>query len=108
MLTENDLAVVISYSGATKDTIHVAKLAKNVGAKVVSITRHEKSPLAAHSNVTILCGSNEGPLDGGSTSGQISQLYLIDLLYMEYYKKRYEVSNINNQKTSSAVLDKIY
>lgn len=108
MLTEKDLAFVISYSGATKDTIHVAKLAKNQGAKVVCITRHENSPLTTYSDVTILCGSNEGPLEGGSTSAQMSQLFLIDILYMEYYKKKYEISNINNQRTSSAVLDKIY
>lgn len=108
MLTKDDLAFVISYSGATKDTIQVAQIAKEQGAKTVCITRYAHSPLTSYSDVTILCGSNEGPLEGGSTSAQMSQLYLIDILYMEYYKKRYEVSNINNQKTSSAVIDKIY
>lgn len=108
MLTENDLAFVISYSGATKDTIQVAQIAKEQGAKTICITRYAKSPLTNYSDITILCGSNEGPLEGGSTSAQMSQLYLIDILYMEYYKKRYELSNINNQKTSSAVIDKIY
>jgi DNA-binding MurR/RpiR family transcriptional regulator len=108
MMTEKDLAIMISYSGATKDTIHSAKLAKEMGAKVVSITRYEKSPLTNYSDVTILCGAHEGPLEGGSTSAQMSELYLIDLLYMEYYKKRYQTSNDNNQKTSSSVLEKLY
>jgi DNA-binding MurR/RpiR family transcriptional regulator len=108
MLTEKDTAVMISYSGATKDTIHTAKLARESGAKVISITCYEKSPLANYSDVILLCGSHEGPLEGGSTSAMISELYLIDLLYMEYYKKRYETSHANNQRTSSSVLEKLY
>lgn len=108
MLSENDLAVVISYSGATKDTIHVAKLAKNAGAKVVSITRFAKSPLTTYSDVTILCGANEGPLDGGSTSAHMSQMFLIDVMYMEYYRRKIVTSNENKQKTASAVIEKIY
>ncbi|MGL4737085.1 MAG: MurR/RpiR family transcriptional regulator [Cellulosilyticaceae bacterium] len=108
MLSEKDLAVVISYSGATKDTIHVAKLAKESGAKVVSITRFAKSPMTIHSDVTILCGANEGPLDGGSTSAQMSQMFLIDVMYMEYYRRKIAKSSSNKQKTASAVIEKIY
>ncbi|MEG0578561.1 MAG: MurR/RpiR family transcriptional regulator [Niameybacter sp.] len=108
MLSEKDLAVIISYSGATKDTIHVAKLAKQSGAKVICITRYTKSPLTAYSDVTILCGSNEGPLNGGSTSAQMSQMFLIDLMYNEFYRKRVEVTNKNIHKTADAVLEKIY
>lgn len=108
MMTANDLAVVISYSGSSKDSIQTAKLAKENNAKVISITRYEKSPLTTYSDITILCGAHEGPLESGSTSAQISILYLIDLLYMEYYKKQFEMSNINNQKTKESVFDKLY
>lgn len=108
MLSSEDLAVVISYSGSSKDSIQTAKLAKENGAKVICITRHEKSPLTAYADVTILCGAHEGPLEGGSTSAQISILYLIDILYMEYYKKCFDTSNINNQKTTESVFDKLY
>ena len=34
-----DVAVLFSYSGATKDTIHVAELAKQAGATVICVTR---------------------------------------------------------------------
>lgn len=108
MLTEKDLAIVISYSGSTKDSIRIAKLAKESGAKVVCITKYEHSPLTNYSDAILLCGVNEGPLEGGSTLAQMSELYLIDILYMEYYKKKYASSSENNQKTSVAVLDKLY
>ena len=108
ILTQDDLAFVISYSGATKDTIQVAQQAKQAGAKVVGITRFAKSPLTSYADVTILCGTNEGPLQGGSTTARISQMMLIDLIYMEYFKRTYEESSLNKQKTSGAVLKKLY
>ena len=103
----NEVAVVFSYSGATKDTIHVAELAKRAGAKVICVTRFVKSPLTSYSDVTLLCGANEGPLQGGSTSAEISQLFLIDMMYTEYYRRYFEKCSKNNEKTSSSVLEKL-
>ncbi|WP_124066998.1 MurR/RpiR family transcriptional regulator [Clostridium sp. E02] len=107
MLQKGDAAVLFSYSGATKDTIHAAELAKKAGAVVICITRFVKSPLTVFSDITLLCGSNEGPLQGGSTSSEISQLFLIDLLYTEYYRRYYETCKRNNEKASASVLDKM-
>ncbi|MEG0473365.1 MAG: MurR/RpiR family transcriptional regulator, partial [Solibacillus sp.] len=64
LMTEKDVAILISYSGSTKDTIEVAKVAKERGAKIISITRFAKSPLTSYSDITLLCGANEGPLQG--------------------------------------------
>jgi DNA-binding MurR/RpiR family transcriptional regulator len=107
MMEEGEAAVLFSYSGATKDTIHVAELAKKAGAKTICITRFVKSPLTSFSDITLLCGANEGPLQGGSTSSEISQLFLIDLMYTEYYRRYFERCNRNNEKVSASVLDKM-
>ncbi len=108
LLTPNDVAVAISYSGSTKDTIEVVDIAKSKGAKIICITRFIKSPLTAHSDITLLCGANEGPLQGGSLSAKLSQLYLLDVLYMEYFKHNFEQSKTNKELTSEAVSDKLY
>lgn len=107
MMTSKDVAVLFSYSGATKDTIHVAEIAKRVGAKIICITRFVKSPLTSYADLVLLCGANEGPLQGGSTSAEISQLFLIDVLYSEYYKRYFDVCSKNNEKTSASVLEKL-
>ncbi len=107
MMEEGEAAVLFSYSGATKDTIHAAELAKRAGAKTICITRFVKSPLTSFSDITLLCGANEGPLQGGSTSSEISQLFLIDLMYTEYYRRYFERCNRNNEKVSVSVLDKM-
>ena len=108
MAGPEDLIVIISYSGATKDNVYVAKIAKKTGAKIVGITRFLKSPLTSYTDALLVCGSNEGPLDGGSMGAKLSQLYIIDVLFQEYYKRNKEVSTENNKKTSKAVVDKLY
>lgn len=106
--SKEDLFIFISYSGATKDTIHVAKLAKEAGAKVVAVSHFSKSPLTVYSDAILLCGADEGPLDGGSMAGKMGQLFAIDLLYQEYYARNEEVCKKNNEKTAAAVLNRLY
>lgn len=108
MMNEKQLLIIVSYSGSTKDNVYVAEIAKEAGAKVVGITRFAKSPLANYTDTLLLCGSNEGPLEGGSMGVKFSQLYIIDVLFQEYYRRNMELSVENNRKTSRAVVDKLY
>lgn len=103
-----DLIVIISYSGSTKDNVYVAEIARQSGAKIVGITRFLKSPLTNYMDVLLTCGANEGPLEGGSMSVKMSQLYIIDILFQEYYRRNLAVSRENNKKTSKAVVEKLY
>lgn len=107
LLTSSDLAVVFSYSGSTKDSIEIAKIAKSNGCKVVSITRYVNSHLASLSDVVIPCGSNEGPLDGGASSTSMVQLYLLDILYLQYFTKHYHQSKLNKSKTTESISSKV-
>lgn len=108
MATEKDLFVFISYSGATKDNVLVAQIAKEAGAKTAIITRFLKSPLTAYTDVLLLCGSDEGPLEGGSIEAKFGQLFVIDILFHEYYCRNEGISKSNNRKTSKAVVEKLF
>ena len=108
MMTQDDLVFLISYSGATKDIVYISDILSGVGAKVVAITRFLKSPLTSHVDAVLLCGSNEGSLEGGSLGAKLSQLYIVDILFKEYYRRNLGISMENNQKTSKAVVEKLY
>lgn len=108
MVTERDLLFFISYSGSTKDNVYVAQIAREAGAKIVVITRFLKSPLTEFADAVLICGSNEGPLEGGSMGAKMSQLHIIDILFQCYYRKTRRESSQNNKKTSKAVVDKLY
>lgn len=107
MMNEKDLVILISYSGATKDTLQVAAAAKKAGAGVAAITHFRKSPLTAYCDGVLLCGAKEGPLDGGAMSAKLGQLFLIDLLYQGYYERNAQICRSNNEKATAAVLEKI-
>lgn len=107
-LTSNDVALIFSYSGSTKDTVEIAKYAKKAGAKTIVITRFTKSQLTQYADILLLCGANEGTLQNGSTSAEISQLFLVDVMYSEYYRRHYKKCKPTWEKTSDSVRDKNY
>ena len=103
LLTNDDLAIAFSYSGSTKDIIEITKNAKKSGTKIVCITHFKKSPLVRYADVVLLCGSNEGPLQGGAISSKISQLFILDIVYNEYFRQNYEICKRNKELTSNAI-----
>lgn len=107
LLDSRDLAIMISYSGSTKDMIEVHKLAKKNGCKSICITRYAKSALTNLADVVLLTGSNEGPLDGGASSTTIVQLYIIDLLYLQYFIKHLNQSRENKARTTESISSKL-
>ena len=107
LLDHNDLAVIFSYSGSTKDSIELANIARANGCKVVCITRYVNSHLATLSDVVIGCGSNEGPLEGGASSTSMVQLYILDILYLQYFTKHYKQSKLNKSKTTESISNKV-
>lgn len=108
LLSARDVLVAFSDSGASKDTVDIAKIAKEKGAKVIAVTRFQKSPLAEYSDASFLCASNEGPLQGGSIAAKFSQLFILEVLYQEYFRQTYEISKANKTATADAVADKLY
>lgn len=107
LMHKGDVAVLFSYSGSTKDTIELAEVIKKREAKIILITRFAKSPLTTFSNVTLLCGAKEGPLQGGSLSVKIAQLYILDLLYFGFIKETKAESLGNKELTAQAVITRI-
>ncbi len=108
MLGPEDLVVMISYSGATRDVIRIAELAKKSGAEVMALTHYRKSPLTAIADQVLLCGGQEGPLDRGSLAAKAGQTYLIDVLCQGYYEQNEAESRANKEKAAAAVVDKTY
>lgn len=107
LMDSRDLAVFFSYSGATKDMIEIHDMIKKNGCKSIVITRFAKSQLATPADVVLQCGSNEGPLDGGAASTSIVQLYLLDVLYLQYYIRHYNQANENKSRTTEAISNKL-
>jgi len=97
LMSDKDVAIILSSSGATKETVDMARIAKENGAKTICLTRFVSSPLTEFSDITLICGTNERHFQGQSLSVEIAQLYLLDILYMEFYRSTYPQSRKNSE-----------
>ena len=108
LMSEKDVAVIISYSGSTKEIVEIAKTAKKRGARIICITRYLKSPLTQYSDVSLLCSSNERNVHGYSLSMELTQIFLLDILYTEFFRQNSEKSLKNKEDSSSIFSDKLF
>ncbi len=105
-MKENDILLLISYSGATVAGMELLELTKKLGIKSILITRFKKSPLARLADVTLCCGSKEGPYQMGSVAAKIALLTLIDVIFREYRKENAEATEKNIKRIAAALSDK--
>lgn len=105
-LGPDDVLMLFSVSGSTKDMIEIAKKAKQVGTKLIIMTNYLKSPLGAYADVPLYVVTKSTPLDGGSLVAKISQLYVIDVLAAAVYKRTKEISQRNLEFTAISVFEK--
>lgn len=86
-LTPKDAVLFFSYSGSTGEGIELLSVAKERQAKVILVTRFPKCPAAALSDVILQCGANERPLQHGSVPARLAQLFLVDVLFTEVFRR---------------------
>ena len=83
LMEKDDVAIAISYSGETKEVIKCAENAKNKGVPVISITKASISnTLADMSDIVLRVPFVEKSLREGAMSSRISQLAVIDMLFL--------------------------
>lgn len=103
LMGAEDVAILFSYSGATPETLKIARIAKGVGAKTICISRFARSPLAELCDLLFLCGGNEGPMQSGNLSVKTSQQFLMEVLFLAYCHENYEESNRNRDVTAATL-----
>ena len=101
LMTDRDVAILFSYSGATKETVAIAQAAKDAGARTVCISRFAHSPLAELCDLLFLCGGNEGPLQSGNLSVKAAQLLLMEVLCIAFCQANPEQCERNCRLTTS-------
>jgi len=76
-----DVAIGISWSGETKDTIEASKLSKKNGATLISITKYGKSHLAEIADIKLMLAAPETLIRSGALSSRTTQMNMIDIIY---------------------------
>ena len=82
ILDERCVAIGISNTGRTDETIQMLTVAKATGAYTVAITGNPDSPLARLADDVLIATSPDGYLQPADLSARHCQLFVVDLLYL--------------------------
>lgn len=105
-MTEGDLILYFSYSGATRDMMQTLSIARARGVKTVLITHYPNSPGVPFADVVLLCGAQESPLQLGSIPAKISQLFLLDVLFSEVARRNLDECRKARSLIANALAEK--
>lgn len=105
-LSEGDVAVLISYSGDTKDILETADVVKQSGATLISLTRYSKNPLSKLADICLYSSSSEALVRSGAMGSRIGQLTIIDILYTAVASFEYTQVKAQLDKTRLAAAKK--
>lgn len=103
VLQPGDVAVGISHSGATIDTVDALKVAKRHGATTVAVTNYDPSPITEAADQVLVTAANESAFRSGAMSSRIAQLALIDCLLVGVAQRSYDAAIEALDKTAAAV-----
>jgi DNA-binding MurR/RpiR family transcriptional regulator len=82
LLTTDDCVFLVSHTGLNSEILKLATLAKNNGTKIILLTSYPSSPLAKLADIVLLSISEETKYRSESLSSRISQLAIIDSLFV--------------------------
>lgn len=102
-LRKDTLVVAISSSGSTRDLLHVVKLARKQGVRVLALSNTPRSPLASLSDIQLVAAKPEGPLSAGALNAKVGVMLLVELLTTSLMALDEKYSDVS-QQTASATL----
>lgn len=85
-----DAAVIISYSGMTKEMVRCAEIMKNSNVPFIAITCFRESPISKMADYNLYITATEFEFRTGKLASRISQLCVVDMLYAAYMQRNYE------------------
>lgn len=105
LLDEDCVAIAISHSGTTRDTLAYVNLAKRAGARTIAITNFDQSPLAMTVDVVLTTASRENKFRSGALGSRIAQLTVVDCLFTGVAQASYDRSMAALSHTYAAIVE---
>ncbi len=102
LTSPDQVAVGISHTGSSKDTVHALGLAKQHGATTICITNHSTSPLTRHSDYCLFTATRASQFREEELNSNLAALALTEALYVGICIERSDALMHSVQKTSRA------
>jgi RpiR family transcriptional regulator, carbohydrate utilization regulator len=81
LLSVADVAMAISHTGATQETLGATRGAKEAGARVIAVTSFSTTPLTELADVVLVAGGYETTYRVEAMASRLAHLLVVDSLY---------------------------
>ncbi len=103
-----DVAVGISHTGSSIDTVHALELAKQRGARTICITNHSDSPLTRYGDFCLFTSTRVSHFREEEMASNLATLALTEALYVGICVRRADASAQAVSKTMRATQHRKY
>jgi DNA-binding MurR/RpiR family transcriptional regulator len=103
LLSPGDVAIGVSHSGETRETVEMVAEAGSRGAVTVALTSFPRSPLAESADVVLLTAAPATTFRPDALSARHPQLVVLDLLYIAVAQRTHDRAHAAFQRTARAV-----
>jgi DNA-binding MurR/RpiR family transcriptional regulator len=103
LLKTGDVAMGISHSGQTRETIEMIAEAGTHGAVTIALTSFPRSPLAEVADIVLLTATQATTFRPDALSARHPQLVVLDLLYIAVAQRTHERAHAAFRVTAQAV-----
>ncbi|GAA0723700.1 MurR/RpiR family transcriptional regulator [Dactylosporangium roseum] len=103
LLQAGDVALGISHSGQTRETIEMIAEASSRGATTIALTSFPRSPLAEVADIVLLTATQATTFRPDALSARHPQLVVLDLLYIAVAQRTHERAHAAFSVTAQAV-----
>ncbi|OUN33825.1 MurR/RpiR family transcriptional regulator [Lachnoclostridium sp. An76] len=106
-LTPGDVAVGISYSGESKDTVDSLRTAKKAGARTIAVTNFKDAAISRYADI-LICTSQEQLMYGDAIFSRSCQILVVDMIYMGIISLDYDRFTDRLKRCEKVVREKAY
>lgn len=103
VLREGDVAVGVSHSGSTNDTIDALAEARRKGAVTVAVTNFPRAPICEVADHVLTTAARETTFRSGATASRLAQLTVIDCVFVGVAQRTYLKTRDALESTYEAV-----
>ena len=106
LLRSGDVAVGISHTGVTSDTVDALAEARKQGATTVALTNFPRSPVAKAADYILTTAARETTFRSGATASRLAQLMVVDCMFVGVAQRTYDQTRSALASTREAVQER--
>lgn len=104
VLGGDDVALGVSHSGASTDTVHALRIAAERGATTIAVTNFPHAPISEVADHVLTTAARETTFRSGESASRIAQLTIMDCLFVGI-AQRHMNDAVNTLDATRAAVD---